>query len=149
MAEVGRPTKYKEEFCKQAEMLCKKGFINMEIADFFNVNIDTIYEWQKQHQNFSDALKSGKRYCDDAIVQSLYDRAKDREVVETKEETGTNGSKTTITTRQVPGDTTAMIFWLKNRQPDKWRAQPTPDVEDDTPDKLNINISVVDASKDA
>ena len=119
--EAGRPTKYKAEFAIQAEKLCKKGFIDTEIADFFNVHVDTIYEWKKVHPSFSESLKDGKRYSDSKVSDALYNRALGYESKETKEEVGDSGSKTTVTTKQVAGDTTAQIFWLKNRQPGEWR----------------------------
>ena len=119
---AGRPTKYRKEFCVQAEKLCKKGFIDKEIADFFEVNVDTIYEWKKKHPEFSDALKSGKVFCDAKVESALYNRALGYESQELKEEIeGGTVIKTTKTTKQVAGDTTAQIFWLKNRQPSRWR----------------------------
>lgn len=119
---AGRPTKYKEEYCIQAEKLCKKGFIDVEIADFFEVNVDTIYEWKKKHPKFSDALKDGKRHSDSKVEDSLYNRALGYEFQEVKEELeGGTVTRTTKTTKQLAGDTTAQIFWLKNRQPERWR----------------------------
>ena len=118
---VGRPTKYKDEYCSQAEKLCRKGFIDTEIADFFGVNIDTIYEWKKRHKEFSDALKSGKRHCDAKVEDALYNRALGYEYEEHKEEVSEQGKRITITKKQQAPDTTAQIFWLKNRQPERWR----------------------------
>lgn len=117
----GRPTKYKKEFCLQAEKLCRKGFIDTEIADFFEVHIDTIYEWKKVHPEFSDALKSGKRHSDAKVEDALYNRALGYEYEEHKVEESEQGIKKTVTKKQLAGDTTAQIFWLKNRQPEKWR----------------------------
>lgn len=121
MATKGRPTKYKAEFAKQAEKLCEKGFIDTEIATFFEVNPDTIHEWKKRHPIFSESLKRGKRHSDSKVEDALYNRALGYETTETKDEDGDYGKKTIITTKQVAGDTTAQIFWLKNRQPEKWR----------------------------
>ena len=118
---LGRPTKYKKEFCVQAEKLCRKGFIDTEIADFFEVHIDTIYEWKKVHPEFSDALKSGKRHSDAKVEDALYNRALGYEYEEYKVEESEQGIKKTVTKKQLAGDTTAQIFWLKNRQPEKWR----------------------------
>lgn len=117
----GRPTKYKEEYCIQAEKLCRKGFIDKELADFFEVNVDTIYEWKKVHESFSDALKRGKEHSDNAVVNALYNRAIGYEYEEVKIETGGETEKTTTTTKQLAGDTTAQIFWLKNRRPSEWK----------------------------
>ena len=146
MATKGRPTKYKKEYCEQARKLCLKGFIDKDLAEFFEVNVDTIYEWKKKHQEFSDALKEGKHYSDDKVVDALYNRALGFEVVETKEEVGDSGKKTTTITKQVSGDTTAQIFWLKNRQPTKWRDKQ--EVETTGSQELNINFNIPRPNKD-
>ena len=140
----GRPTKYKKEYNVQANKLCRKGFTDAEMADFFEVNVDTIHEWKKVHKSFSDALKDGKGYSDDKVVDALYNRALGYEFKETKEESGSDGSKTTVTTKQMAADTTAQIFWLKNRRPKEWRNNPEADQGDSTP---NITINLVDAKK--
>lgn len=122
MSKIGRPTKYKSEFCVQAEKLCKKGFIDSEIADFFEVEEKTINNWKKAHPEFLHALKSGKRHSDSKVEDALYNRAIGYEFQEVKEEfEGGSVTKTTKTTKQLAGDTTAQIFWLKNRQPELWR----------------------------
>lgn len=118
---MGRPTKYKQEYCIQAEKLCRKGFIDAELADFFEVNVDTIYEWKKVHSEFSDALKSGKRHSDSKVVDALYNRALGYEYEEIKTEKGSAGGKVSVTTKQMAGDTTAQIFWLKNRDSANWK----------------------------
>jgi len=124
----GRPTRYKKEYAEQAEKLCKLGAIDDDLADFFGVSKQTINAWKKKHPKFLDSLKGGKAYSDDAIVKSLYNKALGYSLTEVKEEdSDTSGAKTTTTTRQVAGDTTAQIFWLKNRQPAQWRANPEGD----------------------
>lgn len=148
MTVKGRPTKYKKEFCIQAEKLCKKGFIDTEIADFFEVALSTLNKWKLDHVEFSESLRSGKRYSDEDVVNSLYGRALGHEIVEVKEEVSSQGTKTTTTTKQIAGDTTAQIFWLKNRQPDKWRNNPEPTTEDQTGEKLQISFTVAEPIRD-
>lgn len=142
MSKTGRPTKYKKEFCIQAEKLCKKGFIDTEIADFFEVEEKTINNWKKAHPEFLQSLKSGKLYSDEAVVSSLYGRALGYEFEERKVEVDAEKKeKVTITTKQMAGDTTAQIFWLKNRRPKEWRNAPELDIQGD--DKT-IRISFKD-----
>lgn len=126
MATVGRPTKYKKEFAEQARKLCEKGFTDKDLADFFEVDESTINRWKDKYEEFCASIKSAKAYSDDAIVNSLYHKALGYTLTEEKEEESTGGegggqTKIVKTTKQVAGDTTAMIFWLKNRQPEKWR----------------------------
>ncbi len=120
-AKTGRPTKYKPEYCIQAAKLCKLGATDKGIADFFDVSEATINNWKIEYPVFLESIKSAKQYSDDEVVKSLYKRALGYEVEEHKNEEGDSGKKTTVTTKQIAGDTTAMIFWLKNRKPGEWR----------------------------
>lgn len=138
MGEHGRPTKYKKEYDKQAAKLCAQGFTDAQLADFFEVHESTINEWKLKHKSFSESLKA-KRFSDDKVKQSLYQRCFPTELVEVKEESGTMGSKTVTTTKQVQGDTAAMIFWLKNRDPENWRANP--EKEGGTEDSLAESVN--------
>lgn len=117
----GRPTKYRKEFAKQAEKLCKKGFTDKDLANFFDVQEQTINNWKKDHPEFLESLKEGKRHSDDLVEDSLYRRALGYKYEELKTETSKDGTKETVTIKQLAGDTTAQIFWLKNRRPEKWR----------------------------
>ena len=60
MTKIGRPTKYRPEFAKQARKLCKLGATNQDLADFFEVDISTIWHWQTNHKPFFSALNLGK-----------------------------------------------------------------------------------------
>lgn len=54
---VGRPSKYKEEYCSKLISFMAKGFSFEAFAGKISVNTDTIYEWAKKHKEFSDAKK--------------------------------------------------------------------------------------------
>lgn len=117
-----RPTKYKKEYAKQAEKLCLLGATDRQLADFFEVSESTLNLWKLQHSEFSESLKIGKDQPDDNVERSLYHRAlgyshdhDDIRVVEGQ-------IVITPTIKHYPPDVTACIFWLKNRRPDKWRA---------------------------
>lgn len=142
---IGRPTKYKKEFCEQAKKLCLKGFIDTEIADFFDVDVATLNRWKLKHEAFRESLKEGKRHSDDKVVDALYNRALGFESTEIKTEEIGEGQKVTRTVKQIAGDTTAQIFWLKNRQPDQWRNNPESEVVEDKGGDIVINI--IDAVK--
>lgn len=117
MADVGRPSKYKEEYAEQAYNYCLLGAIDEQLAVFFSVDVSTIHRWKADYPEFCDSIKKGKEVADLEVVQSLKKRAtgmrvkkqvlKEGEIFELEDE--------------LPPDSTAMIFWLKNRQPDFWR----------------------------
>ena len=115
---MGRPTKFKPEYVAQAAKLCALGATDAQLADFFEVDETTINEWKKVNPEFSQSVKAGKAEHDDALVEaSLLKRATGytRQV----ERLGKNGPE--LCTEEMPPDPTSMIFWLKNRQPKKWR----------------------------
>jgi len=124
--EVGRPTKYDAKYNEQAYKLCLLGATDKEIADFFEVNEDTIHEWKKVHQEFSESLKKGKTLADANVGQRLYERAcgfeHDSEEIKVVSMGKDGSSIERIPIRKIyPPDTVAAIFWLKNRQSSKWR----------------------------
>lgn len=97
----------------------------MELAEILEVNIGTVEYWWRNIPEFKEAVKRGKEQADVRVVESLYKRALGYEYEETRQVTGINrnGQKyhyTTRTKKRVPADTTAAIFWLKNRQRRYW-----------------------------
>lgn len=122
----GRPTKYKEEYNEQVFKLALLRATDKEIADFFEVNEDTINEWKKVYPNFSESIKSGKQKADIEIANSLYQRAKGCKVkreVAFKVKTGQYKEevKTVEIEEEMPPDTIAIKYWLNNRNPERWR----------------------------
>lgn len=118
---MGRPSKFKEEFVTQAEKLCKLGATDIEIADFFKVDVRTIYRWKAENDAFCHALKSGKEDADERVERSLFSRAigYEHEEVDIRV-VGGEIVQTPIRKYYAP-DTTAGIFWLKNRRSEQWR----------------------------
>lgn len=121
MAKTGRPTSFKVEYCKQAQKLALLGATDAEMADFFGVALSTLALWKVKHQEFSDSLKVGKEIADKRVVDSLYQRAMGYSHVDTDVRVIEGAIVTTELVKHYPPDTTAMIFWLKNRDPKNWR----------------------------
>ena len=121
MTKIGRPTKYRPEFAKQARKLCKLGATNQDLADFFEVDIATIWHWQTNHKPFFSALKVGKEEADERVKRSLFHKATGYSF-DTEKIFLRDGKIIRAKTREhVPPSDTACIFWLKNRQPAEWR----------------------------
>lgn len=119
---VGRPTKYKEGYNKQAYKLCLLGYTDSELADFFEVSESTINLWKLEHELFSESLKKGKELADAEVVESLYHRARGYSHPEVK--FATHEGKITDEREYIkhyPPDTGAAAIWLKNRQSKHWR----------------------------
>lgn len=120
---MGRPTDYREEFATQAEKLCALGATDQEIADFFEIDVRTVYRWKHDHAPFCQALKVGKEIADERVERSLYQRAIGYEQDEVKifMPAGAANPVYAPYRAKVSPDTTAAIFWLKNRRGGAWR----------------------------
>lgn len=121
MAELGRPTKYKEEYNEQAYKLCLLGHTDAELASFFEVDERTINNWKIDYPDFFQSIKKGKEIADGNVVQSLYHRAIGYQAPDIDIKMYEGQIIETPYTKHYPPDATSAIFWLKNRQPKKWR----------------------------
>lgn len=121
MGVVGRPTVFKDEFVEQAEKLCMLGATDDEIANFFNVSTRTVYRWKNENERFCQALKVGKEAADNRVERSLYQRALGYTHDEEKIFLHEGEAVRVDTVKHYPPDTTAGIFWLKNRRSQEWR----------------------------
>lgn len=116
-----RPSKFKPEFVAQARKLCKLGATDIELADFFGVDVRTLYRWKAEQAGFCQSLKVGKDEADQRVERSLFARANGYEHDEVDIRVlGMKIVKTKLR-KFYPPDTTAAIFWLKNRKPKEWR----------------------------
>jgi hypothetical protein len=118
---MARPTKFKPEFVGQAVKLAKLGATDIEIADFFDVDARTLYRWKGEHEAFCQALKAGKTEADERVERSLYARANGYEHDEVDIRVVGGEIIQTPIRKFYPPDTTACIFWLKNRKAAEWR----------------------------
>src|SRR5690554_800922 len=118
---MARPTKYRAEHAEQARKLCLLGATDADLADFFEVTISTINKWKKDHKGLSESLKAGKRLADADVAERLYQRAMGYSHPEEKVFNNQGEMVTHVTTKHYPPDPTSMIYWLKNRDPERWR----------------------------
>jgi hypothetical protein len=126
---MGRPTDYKNEYCQQTEKLCKLGATDKDLADFFEVDESTINNWKIAHPEFLESIRAGKVLADANVADSLYQRAMGFEH-DSEEIKIINGAVERVPIRKIyPPDTVAAIFWLKNRQKDKWRDKTETDIK--------------------
>jgi hypothetical protein len=123
----GRPSLYQPIYAEQAAKLCALGATDADLADFFGVVVNTIDNWKHAHPEFLGSLKNAKATADGEVERSLFRRAMGYEHDAVKIMAVADGQGIGSHIEQVPyverypPDTTAAIFWLKNRQPDRWR----------------------------
>ena len=96
----------------------RSGLTDEQIAKNMGIAPSTLYEWKKKSKEFSESLKKGKEVIDFEVENALLKRALGYEY---EEETYENGILTKKVKKHVAPDTTAQIFWLKNRKPNTWK----------------------------
>jgi hypothetical protein len=119
--DMGRQSSFKPEYIEQAQKLCKLGATDVEIADFFGVDVRTLYRWKGENEVFCQALKAGKEIADERVERSLFARANGYEHDEVDIRVVAGEIVQTPIRKYYPPDTTACIFWLKNRKQAEWR----------------------------
>ena len=98
----------------------------------------SLYNYQAKFVEILEALKRGKRPVDNEVEDALLKRAlggfeiKEKRVERWKDANGVEREHTVIITREVPPDTTAQIYWLKNRRRDVWK------------DKWDVEVNATD-----
>jgi hypothetical protein len=142
---VGRPSKYDEIDLDQVKKLAVKGWTDKEMSEFFEVDERTWARWKAKYDEFCHALKDWKQFADERVERSLYERAIGYTCKDTKFATfeGQICDEREYD-KHHPPDPTSMIFWLKNRDPKRWRANGIdPDEKDglDENDKITVTMT--------
>lgn len=122
-------SKYKEWLEEEKLILingwAKKGLTEEQISKNMGIAYSTLREWKKKYSAIEAALKKGKEVVDYEVESALFKRAMGYEYEEEKtyiqEVDGVQTKRKEIIKKQIPPDTTAIIFWLKNRKPIEWR----------------------------
>lgn len=100
----------------------KGGLTDEQIAKNIGIATSTFYEWKKKSKEFSESLKKGKEVVDFEVENALLKRALGYTITLNKQKVTKDGDVVDITEEvHVPPDTTAQIFWLKNRKPNTWK----------------------------
>ena len=138
----GRPSAYKEDYSEKVFKLCLLGATDRDIADFFNVSEQTINSWKKHFPEFLESIKRGKKEADANVGAALYSRAKGFTKRDCEKVFQHKGKIVRATVAEYfPPDTTAAIFWLKNRQPETWRDRQVQEVTGD----LNFSTFLIES----
>ena len=118
------------------------GLTNEEMARSMGVHRATLQRWIVDHSDICDAIKRGRLLACEAIENALFRKATGMVLEDTVEEykgelrdgRPSNGTVTKRTVRrQVPPDTAAAIFYLKNRMPERYSDRRTVEVEPTIP----------------
>ena len=110
------------------EAWARNGLTDEQISKNLGIAYSTFREYVKKYSALSAALKKGKEIVDIEVENALLKRALGykydevtKELIEDKEAGIAELKVTKVVTKEVVPDTTAQIFWLKNRKPEEWR----------------------------
>lgn len=127
---VGRTGKYhewlEEDGLTRLEGWARAGLTDEQIAENMGIHPSTLYKWKTKYHEINEALKTGKEVIDFQVENALLKRALGYEYEEVKQiiekdEMGKDRKRVERVTKVALPDTTAIIYWLKNRKPDQWR----------------------------
>ena len=142
---TGRPTKYLDSFVEDAYKLSLLGLIDRELAFFFGISESTLNRWKHRYPEFEKSIKRGKAIADTEVVEALYRSAIGFSYEESVVKEFNGKVEVIKTTKHRPPNPTAMIFWLRNRQPDKWSNNPQPKDNETVATPVQVVVNVQDA----
>ena len=120
---MGRRSKYEPDFPARVKKMAQDGLIEEDMAKLLGVSVCTFNVYKLQFPEFLQALKEGKAPVDDAVESALLKSALgyDLDYVEEKLDQNGNVVETKRGATHVKPNPTSIIFFLKNRRPEKWR----------------------------
>lgn len=114
----------------EVEGWARDGLTDEQIAKNLGISKASLENYKNQYLDFLDTLKRGKEVVDREVENALLKNALGYETEEITEEYDAKGrliSSKRIKKKVAP-NTTAQIFWLKNRKPADWRDKKDVDV---------------------
>lgn len=147
---MARPEKWKDEYLRVIEHACRLGATDIEVADMLGVSVRTLHYWKARRPELVAAMKTGKDESDDRVERSLFARANGYEHDEVDIRVVNGEIIQTPIRKYYPPDTTAAIFWLKNRRPEEWRETKAVELtgKDGGPMETVTRIELVDMDGD-
>ncbi len=138
-------TKYNEDFPLLAEGYARQGLTDEQIAHNLGISHDTFYRYMKEHEEFSEAVKRGKRPVDIEVENELLRlclgfESTDR-VVEyyppSPDGSPPEVKSTKLIKKHVAGDIRAIQTWLYNRKPKEWSNRKQIDIKGTIEQRVN------------
>lgn len=139
-----------EEGLLKLESYARDGLTDEQTAHNMGISVSTLYDWKNRYSEISESLKKGKEVIDIQVENALLKRAlgyRYDEVTRERHVDSDTGEAelvvTKVVTKEVLPDTTAQIFWLKNRKSDVWRDRQAKNKENDEDNSGDENGGVI------
>lgn len=108
----------------------RSGLTMHQIANNCGISVQGLYVWFKKYPKIKEAVDKGKEVVDFEVESSLYRSAMGYEAIE---EVIDDSGRKRLVKKHVPANVVAQIFWLKNRQPKRWREKTTTEFTGELP----------------
>jgi hypothetical protein len=142
---IGRPSGYKSAYVDQAFKFCLLGLDDRRIAELLGTSRAGLNRWKRSYPRFREAFGRGRDGADAAVAGALYKRAIGYSHPAEKIHVHKDGTVVRVPYIQhYPPDTSAVNFFLANRQRDLWRRDP---VAGDVNIHLSLEQLVLDSMK--
>lgn len=148
-------SEHRIQMLDEARMLGLASATTFEIAQHFDVDPVTIRMWRAKDAEFDTALKRGQLIGDGRVEASLFDRAVGYSFVSEEIKVIKDKIVRVPVVKHVEPNVTAQIFWLKNRQRDRWRdnvdhtVDARVEVNDKSEDPRMVAMAIIAALRDA
>lgn len=120
MKNPGRPSSYTPDLARQAELICRLGATDAQLAEILDVHPDTLRRWRSRHPAFAAATRAGRAIADLQVTMGLYRAAIGYEHKETRVSVLRGKPFSIEITRHQHPQVAAALQWLRVRDP-AWR----------------------------
>lgn len=145
-------TEERQLILQDAYRLAQAGHTEFEIAQFFGIDRTQLWRWKQDDPAFNEALQIGASFANDRVKMSLYHRAIGYSFHAEKVFNNDGMITRAPVIEHVPPDVTAMIFWLKNRDPENWvdvnKTVHSGSVDIESPDPRKLAMAVMAALRE-
>jgi hypothetical protein len=141
-----------ETYPRIAKNMTRLGATLYDLADHFDVCVQTVKIWMVTHSAFAAAVKVGRVYCDERVKRSLYERAVGYTFNAVKILSTLDGVAKVPYLEHVPPDVNAAKFWLTNKRPEEFVERKEVGItgpNGETINRVEVEVVVVDMAAEA
>lgn len=141
-------SKYKPEYAEQMRKMFLLGLRDVDVCGILGIGVQCLADWRHRYPEVAEATKNGKAVADAEVAASMYDLAcgYSHPDIHISKNSKTGAVEFTPFMKHYKPDVVAQIFWLKNRQRDKWKDRQDVNVTGD-PEITQLTDEELEAKK--